>query len=89
MHRWIGRVYILSLLISAGSVFAIFRYAAYGLIVQISLIILNIIWLVSLGIAIYYIAIKKDIINHKYWMTRNYALTCSAITLRIIFGSLW
>ncbi|EWS73276.1 membrane protein (macronuclear) [Tetrahymena thermophila SB210] len=43
-------------------------------------------WLTTLIIAIYYIVIKKCIISHKYWMIRNYAITSSAITFRIIFS---
>ncbi|EWS71847.1 membrane protein (macronuclear) [Tetrahymena thermophila SB210] len=89
LHCWLGRIYVLSLLISSGSVFAIYQYSAYGTVVQVSLLILNIIWLLSVLVALFFILVKKNITLHQYWMTRNYALTCSAITLRIIFGVLW
>ncbi|KAL4455054.1 hypothetical protein ABPG74_006436 [Tetrahymena malaccensis] len=86
VHIWMGRIYALSNIISIVSIFTIVFDCAYGLVPTISLLILNILWLISLVIAIYFIAIKKNIQSHKYWMLRNYALTCSAITLRIILG---
>ncbi|KAL4503281.1 hypothetical protein ABPG72_000887 [Tetrahymena utriculariae] len=85
-HIWMGRIYSLSNIISIVSVFTIVFDCAYGLVPTISLIVLNILWLISLAIAIYFITIKRCIISHKYWMLRNYQLTCSAITLRIILG---
>ncbi|KAL4503280.1 hypothetical protein ABPG72_000886 [Tetrahymena utriculariae] len=86
VHRWIGRIYTLSNLISTIVVFNMFLHSAFGLVTVISFFILNVLWLVSLVIAIYFIAIKKCIISHKYWMIRNYAITCSAITFRIVMG---
>ncbi|EAS00301.1 membrane protein (macronuclear) [Tetrahymena thermophila SB210] len=86
IHIWMGRIYSLANIISVISIFTIVFDCAYGLVPTISLLILNILWIISLVIAIYYIVINKCILSHKYWMLRNYALTCSAITLRLLLG---
>ncbi|KAL4455055.1 hypothetical protein ABPG74_006437 [Tetrahymena malaccensis] len=86
IHRWIGRIYTLFSLISIVVVFNMFLYSAFSLVTVVSFFITNVLWLLSLIIAIYFIAVKKCIISHKYWMIRNYAITCSAITFRIFLG---
>jgi len=81
-----GRAYVVSMLVSMGSAYAIVMNSAYGTIPIVNLFILNTLWVITILIAVFFIAIKKDIQQHRYWMIRNYALTCGAITLRIFLG---
>jgi uncharacterized membrane protein len=83
LHRFIGKMYaynILAINFPAGIIMAF--YANGQLPSKIAFIILDILWLIFTYKAI--VAIKaQDIKTHKRFMIRSYALTCSAITLRV------
>lgn len=82
VHRFFGRIYVLLvLLLSAPSGLVMAFYANGGPGVILSFVLLTPLWwyftlqgLIS--------ALQKDFYNHRFWMWRSYALTCSAITLR-------
>ena len=89
LHRNIGKVYVGLLLgLSAPSGLIMAYYANGGIWVKISFLILTPLW--------WYFTYKgytsirhKKVKAHKAWMTRSYALTLSAISLRgyqFIFG---
>jgi Predicted membrane protein (DUF2306) len=84
VHRWIGKVYIGIILFVSGPAALIMAYYANGdLIGQISFMTLSILWwwVTFRG----YQAIRNEQIKaHGEWMIRSYALTFSAITLRIM-----
>lgn len=82
LHRTIGKIYVINILLvnfPSGMVLAIY---ANGLLpTKIAFVILDCLWFYFTLRA--YIAIrKKKIREHKEFMTRSYALTFSAITLR-------
>lgn len=83
LHRIMGYIYFVSVLISAVVGLVIAPYAMGGLISTIGFTILGIFWMSSAILAI--IAIKnKDITTHKKWMFINYGLTFGAITQRTL-----
>ncbi|MES2800473.1 MAG: DUF2306 domain-containing protein [Bacteroidota bacterium] len=81
-HRWIGRLYIFTLLFfAAPSGLLIGLYANGGYFTQVMFVLLASCWMIS-GFLAYHFARKKEFKIHGDWMLRNYALTISAITLR-------
>lgn len=82
LHRFFGKIYvILLLLLAAPSGIYMGFYANGGILAKISFVILGILWWFTTYKA--YLEIrKKNVLNHKKWMYRSYALAVSAITLR-------
>lgn len=83
LHRISGFIYLVTtLLISGPAALVMSFYANGGYPAQISFVILSILWLGSTFLAYYYVR-KKDYVTHGKWMTRSYALTLSAVSLRL------
>ena len=83
MHRWVGKLYVgLLLLVSAPSGFIMGFHANGGWLVQMSFFILTPLWwwFTFKG---YKTARQRNFKAHKIWMVRSYALTLSAISLRV------
>ena len=82
LHRWTGRIYLLSVLIGgiAGLYMAV--TALGGLPARIGFSMLGALWLMTGAMA--YLRIRQgDVQLHQAWMIRNYALTFSAVMLRV------
>lgn len=82
-HRFIGYVYFISVVfLSAPSGTFIGFYANGGIYSKIAFILLGCLWFIFTSLAIQYI-IKRQIMLHKKFMYLSFALTLSAITLRL------
>lgn len=81
-HRWLGRAYLLSVLLGGlgGLYMAQFGYG--GLITRLGFATLAILWLYS-GAMAYKQIRNKQIEAHRQWMIRNYALTLAGTMLRV------
>ncbi|MBE0391313.1 hypothetical protein BJQ96_01149 [Flavobacterium sp. PL0002] len=83
LHRIIGKFYVLTLLFLSGPSGLIMSYYANGgLVAKISFITLSVLWIVMTYVAYYY-ARKGDFVKHKKYAVRSFALTLSAISLRL------
>ncbi len=83
LHRWIGRGYVFIILcISGPSAMVMSFYGNGGWNARISFILLTSLWWWFTWMA-YQSARKGNIATHGAFMLRSYALTLSAITLRI------
>lgn len=83
IHRISGSVYLITtLLISGPAALVMSFYANGGYPAQASFVILSILWLGSTFLAYYFVR-KKDYEAHGKWMVRSYALTLSAVSLRL------
>ena len=84
LHRWVGRVYVYSVLGLCGPAGMVMAwYANGGPVAQASFLLLSGLWWWTTWVA--YQAIRRgDIRAHGAWMIRSYALTLSAITLRLM-----
>lgn len=83
LHRAIGYSYVINILMITGPAGLLMSfYANGGRSSRIGFILLSFLWLSFTAIALYK-AIKKDFIAHRNFMIRSYALTLSAITLRM------
>lgn len=83
IHRIVGYVYIVSvLLLAATSGFFIGLFANGGIIAKTSFVSLSILWFFFTYQALQ-TAIKRKFDQHRNYMIRSYALTLSALTLRM------
>ena len=81
-HRFLGKIYVIAVLISASAGSFIAFFASGGIASVLGFGALAILWLITV-IKAYTSILKKDLIQHENWMIRNYALTFAAVTLRI------
>lgn len=90
IHRSVGKLYIAVILgLSGPSGFIMALYANGGISSQIGFTLLSIFWMVSTFFA-FRSAKNKDFIQHRNWMILSYALTLSAVTLRLWkMGIVW
>ncbi len=83
LHRNVGKIYIfLILILAAPSGIYMGIFANGGIFSKISFIILGCLWWFSTFKA-YQWARQKKFEKHKQWMWRSFALTLSAVTLRM------
>ncbi len=82
VHKTIGKIYIVSVLLSSIAGMYIAFYATGGWITTLAFVTLDIIWFYSTLAA--FAAIKKgNIARHQHLMIYSYAATFGAVTLRI------
>ncbi len=82
LHRWIGRVYLLAILVGGASGLYVAVRAFGGLPTKIGFGSLATLWLTTGAMA--YVRVREgDFKAHREWMIRNYALTFAAATLRL------
>lgn len=82
LHRGLGMVYVLAVLLSGLSSLYIAYYTAGGMVAILGFEALGLLWLFTTAKA--YQAIKaKKLDAHENWMIRSYALTFAAVTLRL------
>jgi uncharacterized membrane protein len=84
VHRTVGKAYIITVLgVSAPTGLVMAFYANGGWRCQIAFIALSIFWWVHTFLA-YHFARKGDYRTHAAYMLRSYALTWSAVSLRLL-----
>lgn len=82
LHRKMGVLYVFVILLLSGpSGFIMSVYANGGIISQAAFIVLSALWMLFTYLGFYY-AKNGDIVRHRRFMIRSFALTLSAITLR-------
>jgi Predicted membrane protein (DUF2306) len=83
IHKLLGYVYVINILMVTGPASLLMGfYANGGLSSRIGFVLLAVLWILFTAIAVYK-AIKKDFNAHRIFMIRSFALTLSALTLRI------
>ena len=87
LHRWMGRIYLIAILIGGLSAFLIAPGMISGLVGEIGLMSLAVLWLWT-GTMAYRSIRAGNIKSHREWMIRSYALTFAAATLRLWLGIL-
>ncbi|MFN0031101.1 MAG: DUF2306 domain-containing protein [Flavobacteriales bacterium] len=82
-HKRIGKIYFYTVVLLAGPSGLIMGYHANGgTSSKIAFVLLAVLWITTTLIAVHHIRHGR-IQQHRTWMIRSYALTLSAITLRI------
>lgn len=83
IHRLMGYIYVLLVVFITGpAAFMMGWHANGGLPARTSFTLLAFLWVTFTGFAWWYAA-KRRFIQHREFMMRSYALTLSAITLRV------
>lgn len=82
VHRWIGRVYLVGVAVGSLGGLVIAPTSSAGFVGFFGFTTLAVLWLVT-GWRAYRAIRRGDVPTHRAWMIRNYALTYSAVTLRI------
>ncbi|WP_158515961.1 DUF2306 domain-containing protein [Pararhodobacter sp. CCB-MM2] len=87
LHRWMGRVYGLSILMAGLASLVMLPHFEGSRFAQLGFGVLAVLWIATtaLGIAR---ARAGDLTAHRRWMLRSIALTFAAVTLRIIMAPL-
>lgn len=87
IHRVLGKVYILSVLLSGCAGLYLSFYATGGTVAGFGFGTMAFFWLSTTVMA--YVTVKRgDVGAHQNWMIRSYALCWAAVTLRIWLPSL-
>jgi len=82
LHRWIGRLYLCAVLVGSLAGLYLAAIAFGGLASRLGFASLALLWLGSAVMA--YLRVRHgDLVAHREWMIRNYALTFAAVTLRL------
>ena len=81
-HRWLGRTYVLAVFLGGSAALALAKVSQAGLPTHIGFGLLAVLWLGTTGIAYRQIRARNQD-SHRRWMTRSYALTFAAVTLRV------
>ena len=85
LHRTLGKVYVLAILVAGLSGIPVSLMAEGGWVAQSGFFFLALAWLYTTYQG--YAKIRQgNVIAHQAWMTRSYALTFAAVTLRIWLG---
>jgi uncharacterized membrane protein len=91
IHRTLGKIYVVSCLLSGLAALYLSIFATGGICASLGFGGLAICWLYSTTRA--YVSIRRQEIEaHREWMIRSYALTFAAVTLRLwlpILGSVF
>ncbi|NJK43065.1 MAG: DUF2306 domain-containing protein [Pleurocapsa sp. SU_196_0] len=85
LHRWMGRFYLLGVVIGACAGLYLSQLAHGGLIARLGFNTLGWLWLFTAAMAYVHIR-NKNIPLHREWMKRNFAMTFGAVTLRLWLG---
>ncbi|KYG34413.1 DUF2306 domain-containing protein [Alkalihalobacillus trypoxylicola] len=83
VHRWNGRIYILSILLNMIPGYYVSFFANGGFLSIIGFLILNTLWLVT-TISGYLFIKKKQISHHRKWMLRSFMITFANLTIYVV-----
>jgi uncharacterized membrane protein len=81
-HRWLGRTYLIAVLVGGLGGLYMARLSYGGLPTHLGFAALGVLWLFS-GWKAYRHIRRKEIEPHREWMMRNYALTFAGVMLRV------
>lgn len=81
-HRWVGRSYVLAILIGGLGALGLAPRAETGAVAAVGFGTLGVLWL-GTTLAAYARIRGGDRAGHRRWMIRSFALTLAAVTLRI------
>ena len=83
IHRAIGQAYVFNVLFITGPAsFIMALFANGGISSRMAFSVLSILWIFTTAMG-WRTAMQRRFLEHKMWMYRSYALTLSALTLRL------
>lgn len=85
LHRWNGRIYLLSILLNFIPGLYVAFFASGGWMSVCGFVILNVLWLGTTWLGYIHIR-RKDAASHMKWMTRSFFLTYANLTIHIVLA---
>ncbi len=82
LHRWLGRIYGMAILISGSAGLVVALNAAGGPSARLGFALLALVWVATTANAIRH-AMARRISAHRRWMVYAFALTFAGVTLRL------
>lgn len=82
LHRWTGRIYLSAIAVAYVFSLPVALAANGGIISTLGFLSLGIVWIFTSGMGLRAI-LQKRVAAHQDWMTRSYAITWGAVTLRL------
>lgn len=82
IHRWLGRIYLVGILLGSMAGFYMAFYAYAGIAASLGLGLLAVAWFYT-GLEAYRAIRRGDTASHRAWMIRNFGLTFAGVTLRL------
>ncbi|MDT0696865.1 DUF2306 domain-containing protein [Mammaliicoccus sciuri] len=82
LHRYIGRIYVISILVSGLLAFVLFFYSE-NYTKAMAFLVLAILWLFTTWKA-YRKAVKRNFREHRIWMIRSFGITLVAVSARLL-----
>lgn len=82
LHRWLGRVYALAILVSGSAGLVVALNAAGGVSAQAGFAALAVVWVLVTAISVRH-AMAGRLLAHQRWMAYSFALTFAGVTLRL------
>ena len=82
VHRWVGRSYVAAVVLGGLSAIALAPAAQTGAVAGLGFGLLGVLW-VAFTVAALVAVRGGDVTAHRRWMTRSFALTLAAVTLRL------
>ena len=83
LHRWLGRIYCVCVLVGAIGGGYLSFYSHLGAITGLGFFIADVLWIYTTFIALRF-AMTGRFDAHRRWILRSFALSCAAISLRIL-----
>lgn len=87
LHRWLGRAYCLCVLVGAIGGGYLSFYSHLGAITGLGFFIADVLWIYTTFVALRF-AMTRQFDAHRRWILRSFALSCAAISLRVLLPSL-
>jgi uncharacterized membrane protein len=83
LHRWSGRLYLgVGVLVGGAAGLYVAMHAFGGTVARAGFACLALAWLYT-GLRAYLAIRARDVVAHRRWMVRNFALSFAAVTLRL------
>lgn len=83
LHRWMGRLYLgVGVLLGGLSGLYMSQHALGGIVAKLGFASLAACW-IGTGLAAYLAVRRNDLVSHRQWMVRNFALTLAGVSFRL------
>lgn len=82
MHRWLGRLYVMSIAVGSVSGFVLALESSGGFVAQAGFALMAVCWAACTFAAYRHIR-AGHLVAHRKWMIRSFAITFAAVTLRL------
>lgn len=84
-HRWLGRLYVLAVIVGGIAGFILALSSSGGLVSHFGFGLMAVCW-IGTTLTAYWQIRNGNVLEHRNWMLRSFALTLAGVTLRIYLG---